>query len=109
MTTGEVIALIKAFGGSGGGSSGGGVLVVHATISDAGITLDKTWQEIYDADYAVAYIGVGINGRAYGQLINIDYNGEEYSVSFVTISNIQTTDVLTLTATSPSDYPSYTE
>ena len=50
MTTGEVIALIKAFGGSGGGSSGGGVLVVHATASDDALTLDKTWQEIYDAD-----------------------------------------------------------
>lgn len=45
MTTGEVIALIKAFGGSGGGSSGGGVLVVHDTDG----TLDKTWQEIHDA------------------------------------------------------------
>ena len=45
MTTGEVIALIKAFGGSGGGSSGGGVLVVH----DADGTLDKTFKEIHDA------------------------------------------------------------
>lgn len=45
MTTGEVIALIKAFGGSGGGSSGGGVLVVHY---ENGV-LDKTWQEIHDA------------------------------------------------------------
>lgn len=44
MTTGEVIALIKAFGG-GGGSSGGGVLVVH----DVDGTLDKTWQEIFNA------------------------------------------------------------
>lgn len=46
MTTGEVIALIKAFGG---GGSGGGVLVV----TDTNGTLDKTWQEIYDADFAV--------------------------------------------------------
>jgi hypothetical protein len=47
MTTGEVIALIKAFGGgSGGGSSGGGVLVLH---EDENGTLDKTWQEIHDA------------------------------------------------------------
>lgn len=42
MTTGEVIALIKAFGGGGGGSSGGGVLVVH----NVNGTLDKTWNEI---------------------------------------------------------------
>ena len=46
MTTGEVIALIKAFGGSGGGSSGGGVLVVH--VSSEGV-MDKTWQQIHDA------------------------------------------------------------
>ena len=67
MTTGEVIALIKAFGG-GGGSSGGGGLVVHATASDElyrgsapsvvnALTLDKTWQEIYDAD-AVSIVWV---------------------------------------------------
>lgn len=45
MNTGEVIALIKAFGGGGGGSSGGGVLVVH----DVNGTLDKTWNEIKTA------------------------------------------------------------
>ena len=41
---GEIIALAKAFGGSGGGG-GSGVLVI--TIEDN--TMDKTWQEIYDA------------------------------------------------------------
>lgn len=44
MTTGEVIALIKALGGSGGGS-GGGVLVV----TDTDGTLDKTAGEIFAA------------------------------------------------------------
>jgi len=34
---------------SNGGSSGGGVLVVH----DVNNTLDKTWQEIYDAPFCV--------------------------------------------------------
>ena len=46
MTTGEVIALIKAFGG-GGGSSGGGVLEISVD-NDTG-ELNKTWQEIHDA------------------------------------------------------------
>lgn len=55
MTVGEVIALIKAFGGGGGGSSGG-VLVVHETTVDGVSTLDKTWQEIHDADFAVISI-----------------------------------------------------
>lgn len=49
MTTGEVIALIKAFGGSGGGSSSGGVLVVTETYDGNHSTLNKTWQEIHDA------------------------------------------------------------
>lgn len=44
MTLGQVIALIKAFGGNGGGS-GGGVLMV----TDTDGTLDKTWKEIYTA------------------------------------------------------------
>ena len=51
MTTGEVIALIKAFGGSGGGSSGGGVLVVNVDMQTR--TLDKTYKEIADAGFAV--------------------------------------------------------
>lgn len=38
--------------GGGGGSSGGGVLVVH----DVDGTLDKTWQEIYDAGAAVIWM-----------------------------------------------------
>lgn len=47
MSVGEIIALIKAFGGgSGGGSSGGGVLVVHQTASGTVITLDKTFKQI---------------------------------------------------------------
>jgi hypothetical protein len=50
MNTGEVIALIKAFGGGGGGSSGGGVLVVHLTQNEATFTMDKTYSEIKSAD-----------------------------------------------------------
>lgn len=53
MTTGEVIALIKAFGGGGGGSSVGPLIA-----NDVDGTLDKTWQEIHDAILtrgAVAY------------------------------------------------------
>lgn len=66
MTTGEVIALIKAFGGSGGGSSGGGVLVVH----DVNDTLDKTWKEIHDAGFCVCVFG------------------DEYETNFAPIYNI---------------------
>ena len=46
MTTGEVIALIKAFGG-GGGSSGSGGLVVNVDGQTG--TCDKTALEMYQA------------------------------------------------------------
>lgn len=46
--TGKTIALIKAL--SGGGGSGGGVLVVNV---DENGTLDKTWQELFDATFSV--------------------------------------------------------
>lgn len=42
---------LDAIAKGGGGSTGGGVLVVH----DINGTLDKTWQEIHDADFAVIY------------------------------------------------------
>ena len=35
------------------GGSGGGVLVVGATIDGNTMTLDKTWQQIADADFAI--------------------------------------------------------
>lgn len=45
------LVLAKVLGGGGGGSSGGGVLVVNVD-EDTG-ALDKTWQEIHDASFAV--------------------------------------------------------
>ena len=39
---------------SNGGGSGGGVLVVNGTLTDDGVTLDKTWQEIHDGGFGVA-------------------------------------------------------
>lgn len=52
---GEIVALAKGLGGSGGGSSGGGVLVVNQTWNGdwTTATLDKTWQEIHDADVVI--------------------------------------------------------
>lgn len=92
MTTGEVIALIKAFGGSGGGS-GGGVLVVNVT--EDGVC-DKTWQEIHDA-----FVSTGVVFSIDGTLKACDEVGlyartQNY---YVTVSNL---DYLAATT---SDYP----
>ena len=56
ITREEVFLDAIAKGGGGGGSSGGGVLVVHETVSGTTHTLDKTWQEIHDADFVVLKI-----------------------------------------------------
>jgi hypothetical protein len=83
MTTGEVIALIKAFGGGGGGSSGGGVLVVHASDDDTPV-LDKTWQEISDA-YTGGTVVICVGGYGdLGYLSSVPVYLEDvgYSVAF---------------------------
>lgn len=78
MTTGEVIALIKAFGGGGGGSSGGGVLVVDA---DSNNVLNKTYKEIADA--VVSIMRTKIDDKSY-DFYNLEGFGyDEYSGYYV--------------------------
>ena len=93
MTTGEVIALIKAFGGSGGGSSGGGVLVVNM-VDDY---TDKTWKEIHDAPMAVI-VQDGGSFKFTGPVLHVGYNSNEYSVifcSYMPNGNITSTKLVT--------------
>lgn len=103
MNTGEVIALIKAFGGGGGGSSGGGVLVVHETVSDMTHTLDKTWQEIVDAGFAVLYIVTRIGTDVYA-LYHFGIDSGLYEIWF----NGQQ-GLFTYSTDSATGYPSYEE
>lgn len=101
MNTGEVIALIKAFGGSGGGSSGGGVLVVNATESDDKMVCDKTAGEMLSAyKSGTVIIKSDLGGMAtYQNVVWVEeYDDDE--TSFHTLSD--TYEALTL-----DDYPSY--
>lgn len=83
MSIGEIIALIKAFGGgSGGGGTGGGVLVVN---EDENLTLDKTWQEIDAAALSVLVIPDSETGmKAYYcvQMIGHDLGSGNYFVNY---------------------------
>ena len=77
MNTGEVIALIKAFGGGGGGSSGGGVLVVKREKVGENYELDKNYNEILSAiQSGGAYIlGDGeYGGKEIEYIANINYD-----------------------------------
>lgn len=84
MTTGEVIALIKAFGGSGGGSSGGGGLVVNVTVdpeTDAKVC-DKTAGEIWavaNAGGTVVFKIADENGSAIDCMAYAEHNGPNYT------------------------------
>lgn len=128
MTKGEVIALIKALGGSGGGgggslpevtaddngdvltvvsgkwakaapSGGGGVLIVNIT----GGVLDKTWQEIVDAPFAIITEDSG-DGTAKLLEAGYDVYQGEYSVYFVSLfANQLTTRIFS--AASADAYP----
>lgn len=84
-------------GGSGGGS--GGILVVCA---DEDFTiLDKTWQEIYDAGYAVLK---SVDGEIteYTGLKQIAYNPDSDSSCSVIFGRA------IFTCEDPDDYPHYT-
>ena len=90
MTTGEVIALIKALSG---GGSGGGVLVV----TDTDGTLDKTWQEIHDADFAVV-ISAYPGGRFFDFVADIGHT-EDNTDFYISVQNEH------YSASSASGYP----
>lgn len=65
--------------------------------------MNKTWQEIFDADYAIC-VRHGGTGESYGKdyisISGVGFNNSQYSV----IVNILGEDVL-FTATSADEYP----
>lgn len=98
---------------SSGGSGGGGVLVVHATPSDDAITLDKTWQEIKDADaVSVVFDNTLENARSFFfcssvfERVRPGGGEKQYVVRVRDFDNAQNMDFI---ASSASGYPSYTE
>lgn len=81
MTQGEVIALIKAFGGSGGGGGGGSSpLVINVTITDIADTaghgtMDKTAGEIFAA--------MQTTGALWKASATVDYGDGDVNTSYV--------------------------
>ena len=76
------------------GVAGGGVLVVGATGEDE-IALDKTWKQIYDADFAV--IVIEDDGKYYHQISDIYEDDGNYIV--------RTPSSMTFIANSENGYP----
>lgn len=81
--------------GGGGGGSGGSVLIVN----DVNGTLDKTWQEIYDAGFSVLKEPTGLLMFCAGALV---YDGSYIAPYFNPMANA----VIDWTASSANGYPS---
>ena len=93
------------------GGTGGGVLVVH---EDENGTLDKTWKEIYDADFAIM-IGEQPGSKSIIHIFDVYVNMPEKDVYHVTVGSpsysggeviLTKSDYVT---NSENGYPSYTE
>lgn len=82
--------------GGGGGGTGGGVLVVNATGDP--LTLDKTWNEIYDA-MKTGSVAIEIEGDGIYPILSV-YTDMDYFVSAQCGEYI---------SSSPTDYPSIGE
>lgn len=74
----ELLSILKGMSLGGGGSSS--VLVVNTTSSDDIITMDKTWQEIYEAmPLVIAYADMG-DTREAQLIIRVYIDGGAYRV-----------------------------
>lgn len=100
MAIGETIGLIEALG-PGGGGGGGGVLVIRDTVEGTTHTLDKTWQEIHDADLPVVITDQPDGGGTMRSWITfITVSDDNYRVSV---------DGIEFSSGTASGYPSFTE
>ena len=82
-------------------ATSGGILVVH---EDENNRLDKTWQEIYDADFAIL-CGKTDNRKLITLIYDIQVNNNEYYIWTATMGGVQATYV----ASTSDDYPVYSE
>ena len=98
--TGDTITaekLNKIESGIEGATNDGGVLLINVVHDeDTGITtLDKTWKEIHDAFIqglsCITYLEDG-GGTWYNSIINVVYDGSNYSVTEGVINLEYTTD-----------------
>lgn len=102
-------------GGGGGGGTGGGVLVVGYTYDNGTYTLDKTAQEIYDADFAIMqdiYQSGPVSAKTnWGIVVGVERSPIQIDVHMAAFNEGTgyTLDHIVFNATSATDYPTYTE
>lgn len=94
----EIAENTRNGGGSGGGGSESNVLVVNMSMET--VTLDKTWQEIVDADFAIITIASDANTKQWLYISSVEIIGSYYAVN----TQIEGSDMRFRTD-SPNGYP----
>lgn len=89
------------------GISDNGVLEIHATVDEeAGTaTLDKTWQEIYNANNSVIIVPAPIGSEQFPTRAKVIDIGQD--VDYYIVSAFINTLPASFLATAPNDYPFY--
>ena len=85
--------------------SGGGGSVVHVVISGSTATLDKTWQEIFDGDYASVSVMMAESNKTLGKIVQVANELTSYYVDAILGAD---DSPVSFTADSASGYPSAT-
>ena len=102
---GDVITEAKLNHMEDGIATGGGVLVVHGAIDGNTMTLDHTWQEIYDADAGAAIMRYEDSGfKNFCMLESVGEESGDYICDFGYSSG-----KLTFTTDNPNGYPVATQ
>ena len=108
---GDVITETKLNHMEDGIATGGGVLVVNSVYDEQTktATLDKTWQEIYDATLAIIVNDVNNDGTAIGieYIMSFGSIGGTYSLTSLAVGLLGT-KTATYTCNSADGYPSAT-
>lgn len=86
------------------GGSGGGA-VVHAVINENTLTLDKTWQEIFDGDYSSVSVLTAESNKILGRIVQVS---NEFTSYYVEAMLGDGDDPLSCTTDSADGYPSAT-
>ena len=93
---------LDAIAKGGGGGSSGGVLVVHGDLQTN--ALDKTWQEISDANWSVLEYSAREGSRTLCPCYIVATNGSAYVVQFADFAD-GTLYLMSFVTDSPNGYP----
>ena len=85
-----------------------GLLIVKASEDGDTLTLDKTWQEIHDADFAVVVFDSDGSLFGFVQSSAEPFGISEYVTNILFIDDTNAFSVLHFGANSADGYPSYT-